>query len=161
MNTNLLRQLQETLRAAIVVAHNFSELLDQEKSKLTSHERDDVTSVLEQKELLIRELTAYQGIILNFCESAGLQPSYDSLRAYLYRCGVSHADAILQDWTTLKNALIKNQVQNKTNEAILAELIRRNQIKQTIIKGLGKQTDTYNAQGNAAQSSQQGWVEQV
>lgn len=161
MNTNQLTHLHETLRASIVAAQNFSELLQQEKTKLTSLDRDDVTSLLEQKELLIRELTAYQNKILSFCSQAGLEPSYGSIRAYLFRCGVKNAESILIDWTTLKNALIKNQALNKTNETILAELIRRNQIKQTIVRGLGKQTDTYDANGSSAQHTQQGWVEQV
>ncbi|MEJ2044392.1 MAG: flagellar protein FlgN [Reinekea sp.] len=161
MNTDQLNKLHETLRASIVVAQEFSELLKQEKHKLTSLDRDDVTSLLEQKELLIHQLIAYQGKILQFCQEYKLEPNYSDIRAYLFRTGVKNAEAILQDWTILKNALIKNQALNKTNEAILAELIRRNQIKQTIIQGLGKQADTYTAKGSTAHHSQQGWVEQV
>ncbi len=161
MNTDQLNQFHETLRASILVAQEFSELLDNEKRQLTSLNRDDVTALLEQKELLIRQLTSYQGKILQFCKAAGLEPSYSKIRAYLFRIGADTVENVLQDWTTLKNTLIKNQVQNKTNEAILAELIRRNQIKQTIVRGLGKQADTYTAKGSTAQHSQQGWVEQV
>lgn len=163
MNPQELSQLQETLRASTSLALEFSDLLQKEKQALTSLEKDTVTSLLEQKELLIQQLSAYQKTILHFCESNKTQPSYSALRSFLYRLGLdpSQAESILADWVELKNNLIKNQALNKTNEAILEELIRRNQIKQTIIHNLGRQSDTYSASGQQNSRSMNGWVEQV
>jgi len=161
MESQKLRRLQENLRASILVAQEFSELLEKEKKQLTSTQRDAVNSLLEQKELLIKQLAGYQNSILTFCKKAGIESSYGAFRSYLYRTGMTNPEAILQDWTALKNALIKNQALNKTNEAILTELIRRNQIKQSIVHNLGRQSDTYSSQGQKRSKAAQGWVEQV
>lgn len=161
MNTQKFVQLQETLKASVLVAQEFTELLDREKKQLTSTDRDSVNTLLEQKQLLIKQLSSYQKKILSFCTAAEIEPSYAAIRAFLYRTGVENAESILSDWTQLKNALIKNQALNKTNEAILNELIRRNQVKQHIVRNLGKQSDTYAPSGQKQSHNQHGWVEQV
>lgn len=163
MNQQELSQLQDTLRASHGVAEEFCDLLQKEKDALTSLEKDTVTSLLEQKELLIKQLSAYQTTILHFCETHKTEPSYSALRSYLYRLGLEpeRAESILSDWTQLKNSLIKNQALNKTNEAILDELIRRNQIKQHVFHNLGRRSDTYSAKGQQTSQAAQGWVEQV
>lgn len=154
-------RLQDTLKTSIAVALKFSELLEQEKKHLTSTERETVNSLLEQKQRLIQQLADYQADILSFCKEAKIEPTYSAFRAYLYRTGAADTDTLLADWTTLKNALIKNQALNKTNEAILNELIRRNQIKQSIVHNLGRQSDTYSATGTKPSHAGYGWVEQV
>lgn len=161
MATQNLKRLQEILRDTLSVANEFGELLFREKKQLTSKDRDEISALLPQKELLIDQLAGMQGSILDFCSNCGIEPSYSALRSYLYRLGAAEAEAILNDWTALKNALIKNQALNKTNEAILKELIRRNQIKQQIVRNLGRETDTYSAQGQQANYANRGWVEQV
>jgi flagellar biosynthesis/type III secretory pathway chaperone len=161
MSEQTVLQFQETVKASIHIAQEFSELLEKEKQQLTSTDRDSVNHLLEQKELLIKQLAGYQTKILSFCESAKIEPSYSALRSFLYLKGIAQAEAILQDWTQLKNCLIKNQALNKTNEAILSELIRRNQIKQHIVRSLGKQSDTYAPSGQKQHQTNHGWVEQV
>lgn len=161
MDLQKIAQLQDTLKASIGVAQQFSELLQQEKKYLTSTERETVNSLLEQKQLLIQQLADYQVDILAFCKSAKIEPTYSAFRAFLYRTSAPQTDALLADWTMLKNALIKNQALNKTNEAILNELIRRNQIKQSIVHNLGRQSDTYSAAGKKPSHAGYGWVEQV
>jgi len=161
MNTKALTRLQETLKASQNIALEFCELLEKEKKHLTSLERDEISSLLQQKELLIKQLSGYQSIILSFCSKSGIEPSYGALRALLYRHGTENAEIILADWTALKNTLIKNQALNKTNEAILNELIRRNQIKQSILHSVSRQTDTYSAAGQKNSKTNHGWVEQV
>ena len=161
MSAQHLVQFQETLRASITVAQQFSELLILEKKKLTSKSRDEVTTLLEQKNLLIKQLSAHQATIMMFCEKVHIEPSYGAMRSYLYRTAAQNTESILADWTLLKNSLIKNQALNKTNEAILNELIRRNQIKQSIVHGLGRKSDTYSPAGQQSKHSELGWVEQV
>jgi flagellar biosynthesis/type III secretory pathway chaperone len=161
MDNQQLVQLQETLRASIHVAQEFSQLLESEKKQLTSTERDAVNSLLEQKQRLIQQLSEYQSKILHFCKTNKIEPTYGAVRSLLYRLGIDNVEAILADWTLLKNALVKNQALNKTNEAILNELIRRNQIKQAIVNNLGRQSDTYSAAGQKHSRTEQGWVEQV
>ncbi|MDX1341022.1 MAG: flagellar export chaperone FlgN [Reinekea sp.] len=161
MNAQQLVQFQETLRASILIAQEFSELLVKEKKQLTSTQLEPVTALLEQKNLLIKQLSGYQAKILDFCSQADIEPSYSAMRSLLYRSAVANAESILADWTLLRNALIKNEALNKTNEAILNELLRRNQIKQSIIHGLGRKSDTYTATGQTNKHSELGWVEQV
>lgn len=161
MTTQPLSDFQTTLRASIDVAETFSELLIKEKKQLTSTDRQEVVELLEQKQTLIQQLSAHQQNILTFCKTSGIEPTYGALRSFLYRIGEKNTEAVLKDWTILKNALIKNQALNKTNEAILNELIRRNQIKQSIIHNLGRKTDTYSANGQQSSKAQHGWVEQV
>lgn len=161
MNSQNFTQLQETLRVSIHVAQEFSELLVEEKKQLTSTDRDTVARLLEQKERLIQQLSQYQQQILGFCELAKIEPSYSALRSLLYRLRVDNAEDILGDWTELKNSLIKNQALNKTNEAILNELIRRNEIKQHIIRNLGREENTYAPSGQKHSPAAHGWVEQV
>ncbi len=161
MDTQQLVQFQETLRASIHVANAFSELLIKEKKQLTSTSREEVTALLEQKNLLIEKLSSYQTIIMNFCSDANIEPSYAAMRSFLYRTAAKETESILADWTLLKNCLIKNQALNKTNEAILNELIRRNQIKQSIVHSLGRKSDTYGPAGQQSKHSELGWVEQV
>lgn len=154
-------RLHETLIDATAVAQHFSDLLEQEKKHLTSSDRETVSSLLEQKQTLIQQLSDYQQTILGFCQIAQIEPSYGALRALLYRNNCTNAEAVLTAWTSLKNCLIKNQALNKTNEAILNELIRRNQIKQAIVHNLGRQSDTYSANGQKPSHAGHGWVEQV
>ncbi|TXR53228.1 flagellar export chaperone FlgN [Reinekea thalattae] len=161
MVTQNFTQLQEVLKETLLIAREFGELLFNEKKQLTSKDREEINALLPQKELLINQLAGMQTTILGFCEASKIEPSYSALRAYLYRLGVPTADAILEDWTQLKNQLIKNQALNKTNQAILNELIRRNQIKQQIVHNLGRQTDTYSAKGQQTNYANRGWVEQV
>jgi flagellar biosynthesis/type III secretory pathway chaperone len=161
MDSQQLILLQETLRASIHVAQEFGELLESEKKHLTSTQRESVNALLEQKERLISQLADYQTKILTFCDQAKIEPTYGAFRAYVFRLGIENAESLLADWTSLKNALIKNQALNKTNEAILNELIRRNQIKQSIVHGLGRKSDTYSPAGQKHSHTEHGWVEQV
>jgi flagellar biosynthesis/type III secretory pathway chaperone len=160
-NPKSLKQLQDSLKETLSIATEFGVLLVNEKKQLTSKNRDEINALLPQKELLIDQLAGMQSSILKICESFGIEPSYTALRAYLYRLGISEAERILHDWTALKNVLIKNQALNKTNEAIVKELIKRNQIKRQIVHNLARETDTYSAQGQQSDYSKQGWVEQV
>lgn len=161
LNNQSFKRLQEVLRETLTIAVEFSDLLLKEKKQLTSKNREEINALLPQKELLIDQLAGMQATILSFCEGCGFEPTYGALRAYLYRQGNANAEAILQDWTSLKNVLIKNQSLNKTNEAIVKELIKRNQIKRQIVHNLARETDTYSAQGKQSDYSKQGWVEQV
>ena len=161
MEKQLLIRLQETLDASVILAQEFNELLEKEKKQLTSRELESVTALLHDKEKLTALLTTHQQSILGFCQSVGIDPSYGSLRSYLYRSGIEQAEHILQDWTKLKNALIKSQALNKTNEAILTELMRRNKIKQTLINNIGRNGNTYGRNSVAQVGQPLGWVEQV
>lgn len=161
MTPQLLTDFQSMLRASIDVAETFSDLLIKEKKQLTSTDRQEVVQLLEQKQTLIQQLATHQQNILSFCKTYGIEPTYSALRSFLYGIGEKNTEAVLKDWTILKNTLIKNQALNKTNEAILNELIRRNQIKQSIIQNLGRKSDTYAANGQQSSKAQHGWVEQV
>ncbi len=161
MDTQILTRLQEVLRESLKVANEFGELLFKEKKQLTSPQREEITALLPRKEELINQLAEHQQYILDFCTQQKIDPSYSGLRSFVYRQGITNAESILNDWTQLKNELVKNQALNKTNEAILNELIKRNQIKQQIVHNLGKQTDTYSSQGQQNSYSAHGWVEQV
>lgn len=161
MNVPDFNQLDKTLTKSLDLAISFSQLLATEKQQLTSNNPDTVTMLLEQKEQLIAELTSCQQWLLDFCDKADIEPSHSALRSLLYRLQISSAEAILEKWSALKNALIKNQAHNKTNEIILAELIRRNQIKQHILCSLNQSEGTYSAKGQRQTSAAQGWVEQV
>jgi len=161
MANQQLNQFQDTLCASIAAAQEFSVLLIDEKQHLTSTQREMINTVVPQKEQLIQRLGTLQNSILAFCTASAIEPSYGALRAYLYRLGIPEAETILGYWTVLKNTLIKNQALNKTNEAILKELIRRNQIKQAIVTNLGRQSDTYSAPGQQPSRTVHGWVEQV
>lgn len=161
MSPSEFAKFRSTLESANLVAESFQQLLEEEKRQLTSTDRQAITALLDKKHELIDQLTGVQQSILAFCERCGVEPSYQALRAYLYRTGLSNAEQVLSEWTSLKNTLIKNQIQNKTNEAILTELLRRNEIKQTFIRNLGRSSDTYSATGQSQNASANGWVEQV
>lgn len=158
----LLTQFQATLDDAIVLAQSFNELLEKEKKQLTSTQFEAVTALLHDKEKLTDTLVQYQATILTFCSKVGIEPNYGSLRSYLYKSGIKEAEQILTDWNRLKNALIKGHALNKTNETILKELMRRNQIKQTWLKNIASPpTDTYTRGGQTNSGQPYGWVEQV
>lgn len=162
MEQRLLIQFQATLDDAIELAQSFNELLEQEKKQLTSTQLEEVTALLHDKEKLTETLLQYQATILTFCNKVGIEPSYSSLRAFLYKSGIKEAEQILTDWNRLKNALIKGHALNKTNETILKELMRRNQIKQTWLKNLASPpSDTYTRGGQTSTGNPYGWVEQV
>jgi flagellar biosynthesis/type III secretory pathway chaperone len=161
METRRLIQFQETLCASNATAQEFGVLLIDERKHLTSTDRQAINTVLPDKERLISQLATLQSSILLFCTASEIEPSYGALRAYLYRLGIAEAETILDHWTALKNTLIKNQALNKTNEAILKELIRRNQIKQAMVSNLGRQSDTYAAPGKQTSRTMEGWVAQV
>ncbi|ATX77275.1 FlgN-like domain protein [Reinekea forsetii] len=161
MAARQLIQFQETLSATNATAQEFGVLLMDERKHLTSTLREDVNLLLPQKELLIKQLAGLQSSILQFCTASEIEPTYGALRAYLYRLGIAEAETVLDHWTALKNTLIKNQALNKTNEAILKELLRRNQIKQAMVSSLGRQSDTYAAPGKQTSRTMEGWVAQV
>lgn len=161
MNHQNLATFQETLRSTLHIAQEFSELLADEKKQLTSTKRESINSLLPRKQQLINELAQHQQAILTFCQQSEIEPTYGAMRSYLYRIGVENAEFILMDWVELKNSLIKNQAMNKTNEAILNELIRRNRIKQSIVRNLGRESNTYSARGQRQNQAAAGWVEQV
>lgn len=156
-----LQDFENLLISATTIAETFTDLLNEEKRQLTSKNRDGVTHLLDQKQSLIDALSDYQTNILSFCTSMGIEPTYSAMRSFLYREADSRSESILNQWTQLKNALIKNQALNKTNEAILNELIKRNKIKQSIIHNLGRSKDTYSVGGLQHSKAQHGWVEQV
>lgn len=161
MENQLLTRLQETLDASVTLAQEFNELLEKEKKQLTSRELESVTALLHDKEKLTETLMQHQQSILGICQSVGIDPSYGALRSFLYRTGIDQAELILKEWTKLKNALIKSQALNKTNEAILSELMRRNKIKQQLINNVGRYGNTYGRNGETQSGQALGWVEQV
>lgn len=161
MDKKFLKDFQQLLVNTVSISEKFQALLIEEKDHLTSTDREKLTELLAEKNHLINALANQQNKILSHCNAMAIEPTYGAIRAFLYREGIDNAEEILGHWTKLKNILINAEVRNKTNEAILNELIRRNHVKLNVINNLTKKADTYGSTGQKTSQNNQGWVEQV
>jgi len=145
--------IAEYLEQATKQAQQLMQLLNDERSVISSNDGDALEKITANKEKLAKEIQADTQVCTQYLQQAGFSADKNGLIEYFKSCTDSHSKQLKTVWQKLQALLKECQEENRINGRLLGSSQRRIKQALSILQGKSVSEELYGRGGETVNES--------
>jgi flagella synthesis protein FlgN len=143
--------LHQCIQDELIAMTSFAKILKLEQAALIAGETDQLESITQEKNILIKQLTDLEKIRKSTLINGGYESNINGTETYLAQCGETDQVSII--WHQLLGISKEAKEFNRTNGVLINRHITRNQATLNILQRNDPSANLYGPNGQATNKS--------